>query len=89
MKVIIEGQLLSTYKNPDFKDKDTGEVSEGKNKVQLLVETKLSNGSVKHEMQDISIPDSKVAEYKSKVGQKIQLQCNYMSQSTVNFYVKD
>lgn len=56
MKVLVRGKLLSLYRAPDFKDKDTGEVkSEGKYKLQLLVETELSNGSIKHDMQDISI----------------------------------
>ena len=88
MKVIIEGQLLSLYQAPDFKDKETGEVSIGKHKLQLLVESELSNGSVKQEMQDVSIPAEQLKDYKSKVGQKVQVPCHYVSKSQVSFYVK-
>ena len=88
MKVIIEGKLLSIYKTPDFKDKETGEVSEGKNKLQLLVDSELSNGSVKQEMQDISIPVSHFKEYEAQVGKKVQVVCQYVSKSQVSFYVK-
>jgi hypothetical protein len=88
MKIIVEGNLLSLYKAPDFRDKDSGEVkSEGKYKLQLLVETQLSNGDTKQEMQDISIPDDKVPEYKAQIGKKVQVKCNYVSKSPVNFYV--
>lgn len=88
MKVIIEGQLLSIYRNNDFKDKETGEVTHGKHKLQMLVETALSNGSVKNEMQDISIPDARVKEYETQIGKKVQVKCDVMSKSPVIFYVK-
>lgn len=88
MKVIIEGQLLSIYKNNDFKDKETGAVSEGKHKLQLLIESELQNGSVKNDMQDITIPDSKVHEFESQIGQKVQIKCDVVSKSQVSFYVK-
>lgn len=88
MKIIIEGQLISIYKNNDFKDKATGEVSHGKHKLQLLIENELSNGSVKNEMQDISIPDTRVKEYETQIGKKVQVKCDFMSQGQVNFYVK-
>ncbi|MDD2905180.1 MAG: hypothetical protein PHH41_07760 [Sulfurimonas sp.] len=87
MKVIIEGMLLSTYKKPDFKDKETGEVTKGKPVLQLLVDTELSNGSVKQEMQDISIPLEKLSEYENQKGKKIQVRCSYVSKSNVSFFV--
>ena len=88
MKISIQGKLMSLYKNPDFKDKDTGEVvSTGKHKLQLLVETKLSNGSIKHDMQDISIPDSQVKEYEAQIGKEVNVNCSYISKSQVSFYV--
>ncbi|MFA6628698.1 MAG: hypothetical protein AB7U44_02490 [Sulfuricurvum sp.] len=88
MKVIIEGQLLSVYKNNDFKDKETGNVSEGKHKLQLLIENELSNGSIRHEMQDISIPLERVKEYENQIGDKVQVKCEVLSKSQVSFYVK-
>ena len=88
MKISIHGKLMSLYKHPDFKDKETGEVvSTGKHKLQLLVETKLSNGSVKHDMQDVSIPDEQVKQYEAQIGKEVSVQCSFISKSPVSFYV--
>lgn len=88
MKIIIEGMLLSIYKSNDFKDKETGEVSHGKHKLQLLVENELQNGSVKNEMQDVSIPDARLKEYESQIGKKVQVKCDFVTKGQINFYVK-
>jgi hypothetical protein len=88
MKIIIEGMLLSIYKSNDFKDKETGEVSHGKHKLQLLVENELQNGSVKNEMQDVSIPDARVKEYEAQIGKKVQVKCDFVTKGQINFYVK-
>jgi len=88
MKVQIKGKLLSLYRAPDFKDKETGEIkSTGKYKLQLLVQSELSNGSVKNEMQDISIPDEKVKTYETQIGKDINIECSFMSKSPVSFFV--
>jgi len=80
MQVQIKGKLLSLYRAPDFKDKETGEVlSVGKHKLQLLVETKLSNGSIKH--------DDRVKEFEVQVGKEVSVECSFMSKSNVSFFV--
>jgi len=89
VKVIIEGMLLSTYLKPDFRDKESGEVTKGKPVLQFLVDTELSNGSIKQEMQDISIPIEKLSEYKNQVGKKIQVKCSFLSKSSVSFFVSN
>jgi len=88
MKIIIEGTLLSIYKSNDYKDKETGEVTQGKNKLELVIETELANGSIRHEMQDISIPDNRVKEFESQIGKKVQVKCDIMSKGQISFYVK-
>jgi hypothetical protein len=88
MKIIIEGMLLSIYKSNDFKDKETGEVSHGKHKLQLLVENELQNGSVKNEMQDVSVPDTRVKEYEAQIGKKVQVKCDFVTKGQISFYVK-
>lgn len=88
MKIIIEGMLLSIYKSNDFKDKETGEISHGKNKLQMVLESELQNGSVKNEMLDISIPDNRVKEFETQVGKKVQVKCDIMSKGQISFYVK-
>jgi hypothetical protein len=87
MKISVKGKLMSLHKKPDFKDKDSGEVTQGKHNLELLVETELSNGSLKHDMQYISIPDSKIEEYKAQVGKEINVNCSFISKSPVSFYV--
>lgn len=87
MKVSIKGKLLSIYKATDFTDKQSGEVSEGKNKLQMLIPTTLSNGIVKNDLMDISIPKEQLKDYESKVGKDIDLECAYVSKSPVSFYV--
>lgn len=88
MKISINGKLMSLYKNPDFKDKETGEVvSTGKHKLSILVETTLSNGSKKHDIQDISIPDAQVKDYEAQIGKEVNVNCSFISKSPVSFYV--
>lgn len=89
MKVIIEGMLLSIYTKPDFKDKETGEVTKGKPVLQFLVDSELSNGSIKQEMQDISVPFEKLSEYEKQIGKKVQVKCNFVSKSSVSFFVNN
>ena len=87
MKVIIEGTLLSIPKKPDFKDKETGEVSEGKHFLQILVDSELSNKEVVQDIQNISIPKDKLSKFETQIGKKIEVVCSYISKSPVNFYV--
>lgn len=88
MKIIIEGMLHSIHKSNDFKDKETGKETQGKHKLEVLVADELPNGSIKHEMQYISIPDNRFKEFESQVGKKVQVKCDVVSKSQVSFYVK-
>lgn len=88
MKAIVEGMLHSIHKSNNFKDKETGIETQGKHKLELLVADELPNGSVKHEMQYISIPDARVKEYEAQIGKKVQVKCDVVSKSQVSFYVK-
>mgnify|MGYP007066216316 CR=1 FL=1 len=51
MRISIRGKLMSLYKKPDFRDKDSGEITPGKHNLEILVEAELSNGSIKHDMK--------------------------------------
>lgn len=88
MKIIIEGMLYSIHKSNDFKDKDTGEISHGKYKLDMVVESELQNGSIRHDMQTISIPDGRVKEFEALIGKKVQVKCDVVSKSQISFYVK-
>lgn len=88
MKAIVEGTVSSIFKNNDYKDKETGEVSQGKHKLQLLIENELANGSIRYDIQDITIPDSRVKEFESQIGKKVQVKCDIMSKGQISFYMK-
>ena len=88
MKVIVEGQVLSIFKSNDYKDKETGEVSQGKYKMELIIENELANGSIRHDMQSITIPDNRVKEFEAQIGKKVQVKCDIMSKGQISFYVK-
>lgn len=88
MKAIIEGLLYSILKNNDYKDKETGEVSVGKHKLEVIIENDLANGSIRHDMQTITIPDSRVKEFEAQIGKKVQVKCDIMSKGQISFYVK-
>jgi hypothetical protein len=88
MKIIIEGTLLAIYKSNDFKDKESGEVSKGKHKLNMIVQNEQANGSVKNEIQDISIPDTRVKEFESQIGKTVQVKCDFVTKGQISFYVK-
>lgn len=89
MKVIIEGQLVSIFLDDDFKNPDTGEISKGKHKLQLLVENELFRGTSKNDVRNISIPEAYVKEYEAQIGKKVQVKCDYSSKTAVSFFVKE
>jgi len=86
MNVIVEGQLINIFKTSDFKDKETGEVKEGKNKLQLMCNTILNNNERKNELFDITIPEFRIEEYKDKVGEQVKVQCSFYAKGTVTFF---
>jgi len=72
--LILKAKLLSIYKSMDFVNKETGETTLGKVKLQLMSTIKLRNGETKQELRDISIPTTKLDQYKSKIGQEISVE---------------
>lgn len=86
MKVIIEGQLFSIFQKPEYKDKQTGEVIEGKTVLQLMIQNELKNGQVKNELHDISIPIERVKEYGDKQGKIVQVACNIFVKGELTLY---
>lgn len=86
MIVTIEGKMLGSFQKPDYTNKETGEVQEGKFYVQLMIEQKLKNDEIKNELLDISVPDVLISKYKGKEGQLVQVKCNYVSKERVTFY---
>ena len=86
MTVTIEGKMFGGYQKPDYTNKETGEVKEGKYIVQIMTPQILRNGATKNEIFDVSIPNELVPEYQNRDGETIQVKCNYMSKEKVTFY---
>lgn len=82
--LILKAKLLNIYKSSDFTNKDTGEVTQGKNKLQLLVVKHVQNGNYKNELLDISIPEDKVSEYIGKENEEVEVEVAYFGK--VSFY---
>lgn len=88
MKVTIEGNLLAIYKTPDFKSKETGEVTLGKSKLQLLVQNELQNGEIRQEVKDITVSKERLKEFEAQIGKTVHIKCDFMSEAQVNFYIR-
>lgn len=69
----LNAKLIGVYKANDYKDSQSGEITTGKTKLQLQTTRKMQDGSQKIELLDISIPDEKVAMYKNKIGQEVEV----------------
>ena len=80
--LILKAKLLNIYKSNDFTDKTTGKVITGKNKLQLLMTTYVSNGNYKNELLDISIPEEKIADYLGRENQEVEVEVGYFGKIT-------
>jgi hypothetical protein len=67
----VTGQVLHVYQDPDRTDKETGEVTKGRPKVQILGELPLENGQTKHDMITLSV--DRKADYEPLVGSRISV----------------
>jgi hypothetical protein len=77
MNVDISGAYLNSYAKPDYKNKETGEVSQGDYVVQLQQTKELSNGAIQLEYLDIPVDRALEKQYQDKkVGDTVKVPCN-------------
>lgn len=72
--IIIKAKLLHIFTSADYTNKETQEVTLGKVKLQLLVQTTLRNGELRNELIDVSIPKDKYNRYKDKVNSTVEVE---------------
>ena len=84
--LILKGKLLHIFTSANYTNKETGEVIQGKVKLQLLVQTTLRNGEVKNELIDISIPQDNYEKYKSKIGSTVEVPIGIVTKGKVTYY---
>lgn len=82
MAVILKGRLMGLYRSPNFTNRETGEVVQGKTKVQIMAENVLKNGEKKMELFDISIPPEKASALHEKVNKEIEVEVGYFGNTT-------
>lgn len=84
MQLTTKGKVLRTYERVPFVNKETGETPPPVYGLQLLVDEKLSNGSVKAELYDVKITQELLKDYKDKVGQTVEVTCKLFSRSDIS-----
>jgi hypothetical protein len=57
--IIIKAKLLHIFTSADYTNKETQQVTLGKVKLQLLVQSILRNNEVRNELLDITVPKEK------------------------------
>ncbi|MDD2383136.1 MAG: hypothetical protein PHN18_03005 [Sulfurospirillaceae bacterium] len=70
----LKANLINIFMGSDYIDKQTGEVTKGKPKLQLLAKIPLKNGEYKSQLIDLSIPIEKLALYKDKVTEIVEVE---------------
>lgn len=53
----VTGQVMKSYHQPGSVDPETGELTKGKDKVQILGEIPVSDGSTKYDLITLSVPE--------------------------------
>ena len=86
MNVIVQGQLINIFKTADFINKETGEVKEGKVKLQLMCQSILNNNERKNELFDITVPNEKISEFENKIGEQVDVKCSFFANGTITFF---
>jgi hypothetical protein len=72
MELLAKLKIDNLYKAKDFKDKKTGEVTEGKWKIQTFEKVETEEGE-QMKLLDISIPETVAKTLKDKVGQTVTI----------------
>jgi hypothetical protein len=86
MNVIVQGQLINIFKTADFTNKETGEVKEGKVKLQLMCQSILNNNERKNELFDITVPNEKISDYENKIGEQVDVKCSFFTNGNITFF---
>jgi hypothetical protein len=86
MRVLVEGPLFNVFKRDDYENKKTGEVTRGKRYVQIKVEREQKNGSIKHDILDISLDYDDNKKYEEMIGKVVQIPCGVIADGKVTFY---
>ena len=72
MELLAKIKIDNLFKAKDFKNKDSGEITEGKWKIQTFEKIETAEGE-QMKLLDISIPEDKASELQNKIGQTVTI----------------
>ena len=82
----LEGTIINVFTQQGGTSKKTGEAFADRDKIQLMGELELPNGSIKHELIDLTVENGK--EYETLKGKRVSIPCGALSSGrNVIFYV--
>ncbi len=83
---LATGQIINLFNNQDFKNKETGEVTKGKSKIQLLGDFPQPNGEVRKQLVDFSVDDRSI--YEKLLGKTIRISISvFCNNNQVIFFI--
>ena len=86
MELLAKLKVDNIYKSKDYLDKQSGETTPGKWKIQTFERVKSENGD-QMKLIDISIPEDRVRDIKEKVGQVVTIPvATFVSNGRVGYY---
>ena len=78
----LSAVLLNTYKSDAYTNKDSGITTPSKNRFQMLIKKPMKNGTIKQELQDITVKEDVYLKYKDAIGKTIEIDVGYFGQIT-------
>ena len=81
----LSAVLLNTYKSDAYTNKDSGITTPSKNRFQMLIKKPMKNGTMKQELQDITVKDEVYNRHKDSVGKTIEVDVGYFGQNITFF----
>ena len=78
----LSAVLLNTYKSDEYTNKDSGITTPSKNRFQMLIKKQMKNGTIRQELQDITVKEDVYLKYKDSIGKNIEIDVGYFGQIT-------
>lgn len=75
--ITCQGKLINTYKGNPTKDRETGQPVEGKDKIQIMGDSVMQDGSKRAILQDFTCHD--LAGFKQYLNREIRFEIGIMS----------
>ena len=78
----LSATLLNVYNSDEYINKNTGVTTPQKNRFQMLIKKPMKNGTIKQELQDITVKEDVYLKHKDSIGKTIEIDVGYFGQIT-------